>query len=190
MVCTPLFTIAQASSCPAECNDLRAASATALARAELDIEAAESATDYSRFCLQNCVHDASSKESACTPAGDAPTSQTPLIAPSSFAESSLLNERAGQMGKPDAERQLSMFSVVKQLRRGLQSNSKMAVSEVRAHTQACWHTVSSGSGRTRLTSLALSPKHKSRHDKSERRANGIPLWSLHNYTMTTPKTLL
>mmetsp|Transcript_40154 Transcript_40154/g.93982 ORF Transcript_40154/g.93982 Transcript_40154/m.93982 type:complete len:440 (-) Transcript_40154:34-1353(-) len=97
VVCTPLFTIAEASSCPAECNDLKAASATALARAELDIESAESATDYSRFCLQNCIHDASSKQNLCTPADDS-TNQSPLI-----PASSLLNEGAAQMEKPDKD---------------------------------------------------------------------------------------
>ena len=94
VVCTPLFTIAQASSCPAECNDLKAASATALQRAELDLDAAESATDYSRFCMQNCVHDSASTESLCTPASDAPA-RAPIVSPAA-----LLNEGAEQMEKP------------------------------------------------------------------------------------------
>ncbi|CAE7692045.1 atl2 [Symbiodinium pilosum] len=97
VVCTPLFTIAQASSCPAECNDLKAASATALQRAELDLDAAESATDYSRFCMQNCVHDSASTESLCTPASDAPA-RAPIVSPAA-----LLNEGAEQMEKPDKD---------------------------------------------------------------------------------------
>mmetsp|Transcript_14018 Transcript_14018/g.26200 ORF Transcript_14018/g.26200 Transcript_14018/m.26200 type:complete len:422 (-) Transcript_14018:36-1301(-) len=99
VVCTPLFAIAQASSCPAECNDLKAASAAALARAEMDVD--EAATDYSRFCLQNCIHDAASQQNLCTPADGAATA--PAEALTSSLESSLLTEGAQQVGTKPKE---------------------------------------------------------------------------------------
>ena len=52
----------QASSCPGECNDLQAATAMALQHAELD--GSDSATDYSRFCLQSCSPP-TAKQSLC-----------------------------------------------------------------------------------------------------------------------------
>eukprot|EP00435_Cladocopium_sp_Y103_P069690 s1096_g33.t1 len=76
VVCTPLFTIA-ASSCPGECNDLQAATAMALHHAELS-DVSESATDYSRFCLQSCSPP-TAKQSLCTPSVPLPLESSLLI---------------------------------------------------------------------------------------------------------------
>lgn len=77
MICTPLFAIAQASSCPAECNDLQEATAKALHNAALGDE--ESAVDYSRFCLQSCSPPGA-KQSLCTPSLPLPLLDTSLLA--------------------------------------------------------------------------------------------------------------
>ena len=77
-VCTPLFTIAQASSCPGECNDLDAATAVALHNADLNSDTSESAVDYSRFCLQSCSPPAA-KQSLCTPSVSMPLDSSLLI---------------------------------------------------------------------------------------------------------------
>eukprot|EP00438_Fugacium_kawagutii_P019558 Skav218424 [mRNA] locus=scaffold420:18717:20929:- [translate_table: standard] len=70
-VCTPLFSIA-ASSCPAECNDLEAATAMALHSAQLTWTTEDSAVDYARFCLKSCSPPAANNrsiQSLCTPSG-------------------------------------------------------------------------------------------------------------------------
>lgn len=77
VICTPLFAIAQASSCPAECNDLQEATAKALHNAALGDE--ESAVDYSRFCLQSCSPPGA-KQSLCTPSLPLPLLDTSLLA--------------------------------------------------------------------------------------------------------------
>ena len=76
MICTPLFAITQASSCPSECNDLQAATAKALHNA--DLEEGESAVDYSRFCLQSCSPPGA-KQSLCTPSIPLPSLDTSLL---------------------------------------------------------------------------------------------------------------